>query len=197
MRKSTLDALFPRTRQAVLSAFLLRPERSWYLTDLAKHIGVSPSSLQRELASMVAGDLLTTSRDGKRVYYAVNHGCPIVKELQSIFVKTTGIADVIKSSLKKFGGKIEIAFIYGSIARGEELSTSDVDVVIIGNIQLSDLVPSLRRIEKSLEREVNPTLFSPTEFSQRINDRDTFITTALSDPVIFLKGDVSELEALA
>ena len=176
---------------------MLRPDKWWYLTDLAKHLGVSPSSLQRELASLVDGDLLISRKDGKRVYYKVNRGCPIVEELQTIFVKTSGIADVIKSCLKKFSGKIEIAFVYGSVARTEELSTSDVDLMIVGDVGLADLVPGLRRAEKALSREINPTIYSPQEFLQRHKEGDSFINTVLSDSKIFLKGNDSELEALA
>lgn len=197
MRKYTLDALFPRTRQAILSAVLLRPDKWWYLTDLAKHLGVSPSSLQRELASLVSGDLLITRKDGKRVYFKVNQDCPIVEELQTIFVKTAGIADVINSSLKKFSGKIDIAFVYGSVARMEELSTSDVDLMIVGDVGLADLVPGLKRAEKALSREINPTIYSPQEFLRRRKEGDSFIDTVLSDSKIFLKGNDSELEALA
>ncbi len=197
MRKFILDALFPRTRQAVLSAVLLRPEKWWYLTDLANHLGVSPSSLQRELASLVDGDLLISRRDGKRVYYKVNQHCPIVKELQTIFVKTSGIADVINSSLRRFKGKIELAFIYGSVARAEELSTSDVDLMVVGDVGLADLAPGLIRAEKALGREVNPTIYSPQEFYLKRKEGDSFVDTVLSDSKIFLKGSDRELEALA
>ena len=197
MRKYILDVLFPRTRQAILSAVLLRPDKWWYLTDLAKHLGVSPSSLQRELVSLVNGDLLTSRRDGKRVYYKINQDCPIVEELQAIFVKTSGIADVIKSCLNSFGDKIEIAFVYGSVARMEELSSSDVDLMIIGDVGLADLVPDLRRAEKDLGREVNPTIYSSEEFLRRRKEGDSFISTVLSDHKIFLKGNDSELEAVA
>ena len=197
MRKYILDALFPRTRQAILSAVLLRPDKWWYLTHLAKHLGVSPSSLQRELASLVSGDLLTSRKDGKRVYYKVNQECPIVEELQTIFVKTSGIADVINSSLKRFSSKIQIAFVYGSVARTEELSTSDVDLMIVGDVGLAELVPGLRRAEKALSREINPTIYSPREFLQKRKQGDSFISTVLSDSKIFLKGTDSELEALA
>ena len=197
MRKNILDALFPRTRQAILSAVLLRPDKWWYLTDLAKHLGLSPSSLQRELASLVNGDLLVSRKDGNRVYYKANQDCPIVEELQTIFVKTSGIADVINSSLKRFSNKIAIAFIYGSVARAEELSTSDVDLMIVGDVGLADIVPGLRRAEKVLSREINATIYSSQEFLRSRRDEDSFINTVLSDSKIFLKGNDSELEALA
>ena len=145
---------------------------------------------------MVDSDLLISRKDGKRVYYKVNQNCPIVEELQTIFVKTAGIADVLKSSLKKFGGRIEIAFVYGSVARTEELSTSDVDLMIIGDVALTDLVPGLRRAEKTLGREVNPTIYSPEEFLRKLKARDSFIKTVMSDSKIFLKGNDSEFEAL-
>ena len=179
-----------------MSTVLLRPDKWWYLTDLARHLGLSPSSLQRELASLVSGDLLISRKDGNRVYFKADQDCPIVGELQTIFVKTSGIADVIKSSLRRFYGKIEIAFIYGSVARTEELSTSDVDLMIVGDVGLADLVPGLRRAEKALSREVNPTIYSPQKFLQRRKEGDSFINTVLFDSKIFLKGNESELETL-
>ena len=196
MRKSVLDALFPKTRQAVLSALLLHPDKWWYLTDLARHLRVTPSSLQRELASLVEGDLLIRRKDGKRVYYMVNKDCPIAKELQAVFVKTVGIADVVASCIRKFRAKIDVAFVYGSVARAEELATSDVDLMLIGDIRLADLLPGLRRAEKSLEREVNPTIYSVSEFLNKRKVDDSFIKTVLSDSKIFLKGNESAIEAL-
>lgn len=197
MRKSILDALFPRTRQAVLSAFLLRPDKWWYLTGLAKHLKVSPSSLQRELIALVESGVLLSRKDGNRVYYQVNKDCPVIGELQAVFVKTIGIADIVSSCLKKFGEEIEIAFIYGSVARTEELSTSDVDLMIIGDVGLAEIAPGLRRAEKTLGREVNPTVYSADEFIRKRNMGDSFIDTVMSDSKIFLKGNTGEFEALA
>lgn len=196
MRKPILDALFPKTRQAVLCAFVLHPDKWWYLTDLARHLKVSPSSLQRELVSLVESEVLLHRKDGNRAYYQVNKACPIIGELQNIFVKTIGIADVISSSLKKLGQKIEIAFIYGPVARTEELSTSDVDLMIIGDAGLADITPRLRRAETTLEREVNPTVYSTHEFARKRSEGDSFIDTVMSDSKIFLKGSTRELEAL-
>ena len=104
---------------------------------------------------------------------------------------------MIRSCLKRFGDKIEIAFVYGSVARTEELSTSDVDLMIIGDVGLADLAPGLRRAEKTLGREVNPTIYSSDEFLRRHKEGDSFVTTVMSDSKILLKGSDSELEALA
>ncbi len=196
MRKSILDALFPKTRQAILSACLLHPEKWWYLSDLASHLGLSPSSLQRELASLTEADLLQSRKEGNRVFYKVNPLCPGVRELQSLLIKTAGVADIVKVMLKKHLAEIDLAFIYGSIARGEEIASSDIDVMIVGNLKLSDLAPDLKKAEKSLGREVNPTIYSRRIFARKANEDDSFIKTVREDEKIFLKGDSNELEAL-
>ena len=196
MRKSILDALFPKTRQAILSACLLHPDKWWYLSDLANHLGLSPSSLQRELASLTSAEILESRKEGNRVYYKANPSLPGVTDLQSLLIKTGGVADVIKSVLKKHSDQIELAFIYGSMARGEEIATSDVDVMIIGKLKLSDFVSALKRAEKSLDREINPTIFSPKEFALKASKGDSFVKTVCEGEKIFLKGNPDELAAL-
>src|SRR5688500_14858429 len=96
-----LDALFPNTRQRVLSATLLHPDRWWYLSDLARHLGVTPSALQRELASLVEAGILLNRKEGRMTYFCANKGCAIYRDLQNILVKTEGIAQQITRALQK------------------------------------------------------------------------------------------------
>jgi len=98
MRKNNmLDALFPRTRQNILATLLLSPERHWYLSDLARHLNVSPSSLQQELASLAEAGILCREADGNRVYYQANPSHPLRAELQSLFAKTVRLADQVRA----------------------------------------------------------------------------------------------------
>jgi len=196
MRKSVIDALFNKTRQEVLAAVLLHPERWWYLSDLAAHIGRTPSSLQKELASLVECDLLTARKDGNRVYYQVNSSCPVLDELQGLFIKTAGVADVVRDALRKHFDRIDAAFIYGSVARGETRSSSDVDVMIIAQIGMMDLMDALEKCEKALLRPVNPTIYPQKEFVQKLRAGNSFLKTVMSGKKIFLKGNLTELEAL-
>lgn len=197
MRKSNLDALFPKTRQAVLSACLLHPEKWWYLSDLANFLKLTPSSLQRELASLSEVGLLEIKRDGNRVYYKANLAWPGIQELQSLFIKTIGIVDVVKAVVKKLMPEMDFAFIYGSFARGEALATSDIDLMFVGDLKLSQLSPLLRKAEKQLVREINPTLFTRKDFVAKLKANDSFLKTVLSDKIIFLKGNKDELKSLA
>jgi len=162
MRKSpALDAFFPRIRQALLAATVLHPERWWYLSDLAKHLGVRPSSLQRELAALVEAGILNRRQDGNRVYFQANPDCPFLPDLQGLLVKTVGVVDILREALSRFATRIDWAFVYGSIARAEELASSDVDLMLIGQVGLAELTPALRRAEAQLGRAGEPDLVHP------------------------------------
>ena len=189
MRKNTmLDALFPRIRQDILAALLLRPEQRWYLSDLAKHLGVTPSSLQRELASLTEAGILRREESGNRVYYQANADHPLGPELQGLFAKTVGLADKVKRALEPFWDRIETAFIFGSVARGERTSESDVDLLLIGAVGLSELALPLRELERALQIPVNVTHYAPAEFREKLRQNNHFLRTVLAGEKIVLKG---------
>ena len=133
---SVLTALFPQVRQGVLAATLTQPEKWWYLSELAERLHTSPSSLQRELASLVASGILVHRREGTRAYFKAETKSPVFRDLQQLFEKTAGLAPAIERMLAPFGGKILCAFVYGSVARSREHATSDVDLMVIGRTGL-------------------------------------------------------------
>ena len=195
MRKQ-IDALFPKTKQGLLAALVMHPEKWWYLSDLAKHLRTSPSSVQRELRTLVEAGILKRRTEGKRVYFRPDEECPFLPELQGIFLKTTGLVDVLKGTLKSLTPKVDFAFIYGSIARGEELSRSDVDLFVVGRIGLADLAPKLKEAEKRLLREVNPVTYAMNEFKKKVRSKDHFVTTVIKSKKLFLHGEDEYLETI-
>jgi DNA-binding transcriptional ArsR family regulator len=198
MRKSpALDAFFPRIRQALLAATVLHPERWWYLSDLAKHLGVRPSSLQRELAALVEAGILNRRQDGNRVYFQANPDCPFLPDLQGLLVKTVGVVDILREALSRFATRIDWAFVYGSIARAEELASSDVDLMLIGQVGLAELTPALRRAEAQLGRAVNPTLYTREEFATKLQAGHHFLKAVLDGEKLFILGGPHELAATA
>ena len=198
MRKDgTLDALFPTVRAGVLSSTLLQPDHWWFMTELARHLEVPPSSLQRELESLVASGFLLRRQDGRRVYFKANTESPLFPELRGLVEKTAGIIPELKAAIEKFGRRIELALLYGSIARGQEHAGSDIDLMVVGTLQQIDLLPVLRKLENRFSREVNVTLFSPEEFRRKLASADHFLSTVLSTKTIPLKGSLNELEETA
>ena len=192
-----LDSLFPTVRQGVLAATLTQPEKWWYLSELADFLHTRPSSLQRELCSLQQSGILQQRKDGRRSYFKAETRSPIFRELRSIFEKTVGLIPTLRAALRPFESKIVCAFVYGSIARREESVTSDVDLMVIGNVGLGDLAPSLQKAEKRLGREVNVTNYSETEFHNKITEGDHFLKTVLKGSLQFVKGEHHDLDAVA
>jgi hypothetical protein len=198
MRTSrAIDALLPKTRQAILAATLMHPDRWWYLSELAKHLGVRPSSLQRELATLVDAGILQQRCDGNRVYFCPNADCPFLSDLQGLLTKTVGLADVLREALEPFASHIDWAFVYGSIARAEELASSDVDLMIIGRVGLADMAPALRWAETRLNRPVNPTVYSQEEFAAQSTSGDPFLQAVLDGAKLGILGSVHDLATTA
>lgn len=196
MRKFQLiDALFPAVRQQVLAATLLQPERWWYLSDLADHLGRPPSSLQRELAQLHAAGILESRKEANRTYYRPNVDCPILSELTGLIVKTVGVADVLRRALNPFARRIDWAFIYGSLARGDEIAESDVDLLIIGDVTLSDLARPLKTLEQKLARPINPSVFPRPEFAAKVRAGHHFVRSLVPYDKVFLLGDPREFAA--
>lgn len=199
MRKTppALDSLFPGVRQGVLAATLTHPEKWWYLSELAEFLHTRPSSLQRELTALEQSGILQKRKDGRRTYFKAETRSPIFRDLRSIFEKTLGLIPTLRAALRPFGEKIASAFVYGSIARREERALSDVDLMVIGTVGVADLVPSLRKAEKRLGREVNVTNYSVDEFRKKVATGDHFLTTVLKGSLEFVKGEQRDLDAIA
>lgn len=195
MRKSSplLSSLLNSTIQGVLGATILRPDHEWYLSDLASHLAVRPSTLQRILSKLHQAGILLRRNNGNRVYYKADPACPIIAELTSILTKTSGIADPLREALACLGDKIELAFIHGSIAESRERSESDIDLIIVGNVANADVALALRPLHERLGREINSTRYTSGEFKSKIAAGHHFLTSVLGKQKIFLIGGEHEL----
>jgi predicted nucleotidyltransferase len=194
MRKlKLLDALLPHTRQMLLALFLSQPGRWWYLSELAHRLRCRPSSLQRELASLLAAGILSRRRDGNRVYFRPDSQCPVLPELRGLIDKTIGLVAMLRNVLMPFAERIAFAFIYGSIARSEEKSGSDVDLLVVGQIGLGEIVPVLRKAERLLDRTINPVVYEPREFVRKLAAGHHFLKTVVGSEKIFIFGNAHDV----
>src|SRR6266850_5095373 len=188
-----LDVLLPKTKRHLLSAILLQPERSWYLSELARRLHVPPSSLQRELAQFVETGIVTKRRDGNRVYFQADRTCPVFQELSQMLTKTAGLADVVRSALTPLQSNIDVALIYGSIASSKERSSSDVDLMVIGGANLADLSVVLRPVEEQLGRSVNVSVYTTREFLKKLQEKSHFVSSVLKTELLFIFGKANDL----
>jgi DNA-binding transcriptional ArsR family regulator len=194
-RKTVLDALFTKTRQRLLATLYLNPAREWYLSDLARHLNVPPSSLQRELANLIETGILRKREDGNRVYYSAETDSPIFDDLHGLLLRTAGVKDILAQKLERVQDSIDIAFVYGSVARKDDHPSSDVDLMVIGRIGLAELAPVLKEAEKVLLRPVNPAVYTAAEVAKKFAARHHFITSVLSGEKLFVLGGANDLAA--
>jgi uncharacterized protein len=166
-----------------------------HLREMQRRSGLNESTLRQELRKLVALDLLHSRQDSNRVYYRANRDGPLFSEIHNLVLKTAGLADVLRSSLLQDEG-IQIAFVFGSIARGEERAGSDLDLMVIGGIGPYRVSKLLSGVSERIGREVNPHVFSSAEFRNRAGNRDHFIVNVLHSEKIFIIGKEHDLKAM-
>ena len=134
---------------------------------------------------------------GHQVYYQANPLCPVFEELKKLVVKTVGVGAALQAALTPLADRINVAFIYGSIARSEERRQSDVDVLVVGKVTFAEVVSSVSEAQKAIGREINPTVYPPAEFRSKVAAGHHFLSTVLRGPMLFLVGDKRGLARLA
>jgi predicted nucleotidyltransferase len=143
-------------RRKLLVKFLTHPGERFYLSRLIRDLGITSSAAQKELARLTESRLLLTEREGNVRFYEVNTAHPIYRELKSIVYKTEGLGSALVDCLAQVEG-VSAALIYGSVARNTGDATSDVDLLVIGDVAPADLDVALTSAEQLLERDVNAT----------------------------------------
>jgi predicted nucleotidyltransferase/AraC-like DNA-binding protein len=185
--------LFGGSRGRILALLLLHPDESYHLREIARLAGISPGTLHRELRQLEEAGLLTRASRGNQVLYQADQRCPVYGELSALLKKTVGMADVLRDALTDLADSIQVAAVFGSVARGEERRGSDIDLLIIGDVDFTDLVVALHGAQKILGREINPVIHSRAGFLEAVAANDRFIRGVLDDPLIFVLGAADDL----
>src|SRR5712692_684468 len=188
--------LFGKSMRAILAQLYGRPDRRFYVREIARAAGTPPSSLQRDLAALAAAGVIERHEDGRQVYYQANPNCPIFNELKGIVTKTFGVADFLRNMLRPHEKHIRAAFVFGSVAKGTEAPGSDVDLFVIGDLPPSELAIDLGKILLELGRRVSLSSYSVEEFVELSAQENHFVTRVLQGPVIWLIGDRETVDAL-
>ncbi len=195
--RQTNRGLFGHTRSALLATLYGHSEEWFHLRQLARLAGAGYGAVQRELKSLTEMGLVLRRSHGNQVLYCANHESPIFAEIRSLVAKTVGIHNILHSALTRFGSQIKIAFVYGSVARQQERPGSDVDLMILGEVDFGDLIGALGEAQQLAGREINPTVFPLPEFRSKLAKRNHFLETVMKDKKLFIVGNEHELGELA
>jgi predicted nucleotidyltransferase len=194
-KTSLANALFPKVRQQLLGLFFTQPDNSFHTNEIIRLTGSGTGVVQRELEKLTSAGLITMEVVGRQKQYQANRESPLFEELRLIVLKTFGLADVIRSALIPVLDEIQIAFIYGSVAKQEDTSSSDIDLMLISDsLSYAEIFSLLESCQVQLKRDINPTFYSAKEWSEKRNKKNNFITQVLKQPKIFLIGTEDDLK---
>ncbi len=191
-----VELLFSGYRRQILALLLLRPDEHFYVREIARLTGVVPGSLHRELKQLHEAGLLLREEVGNQVRYYADRECPIFEELASIFRKTSGLADVLREALRPLDEMVELAFVFGSVAQGQERSGSDIDLLVLGPVDFIAVAGALVETHARLGREVNPVVMRREEYARKYHAGDRFVRRVAGELKIFVKGGEHDLGKL-
>jgi len=188
------NALFTTTQQKVLGLLYVQPDRSFYTKEILRLTGMGVATIKRELDRMLAAGILSMTRIGNQHHYQANPECPIYSELLGIVRKTFGIADVISAMLTPVYEQVDLAFIYGSIAKEEEVASSDIDLLVItDSLEYTDLMTVLSEAEPLLGRPINPSIYTMAQIKDKLQQRNAFLSRVMEQPKLWVKGCDSDI----
>ncbi len=190
-------ALFSKTQRQVLGLLFGQPDKSFYAKEIIRLAGVGTGSVLRELEKLSKVGLLSVKKIGNQKHFQANQKSPIFEELRGIVRKTFGLADVLRNALDAYSSKIEVAFIYGSVAKGTDSSSSDIDIMIISDeLTYPDVLVTLSTIEAQIGRPLNPTIYTTEEFGNKVSAENSFIARVIGQQKIFLIGSKDDIPTI-
>ena len=181
-----------KTRVALLSKLMMNADRSFYIRELSKNLRIPYSVLYKEEKNLVSLGILNEEKKGKVTLVSANKRLPYFSQLKGLIMRTSGLGNLVRSSLSGLK-RTRYALIYGSFASGEESDSSDIDVLIIGDVREEKVLKAITRIEEETGREVNYLLWNDQEFRKKIESKHHLLTDIADNPIIMLIGEESEL----
>jgi predicted nucleotidyltransferase len=190
------DVLFSKVQQRVLGVLFGNAGRSFYANELIARARSGTGAVQRELQRLEASGLVTVTRVGNQKHYQANPGSPVFEELRALILKTVGLTDVLRAALAPVSKDIRAAFVYGSIAKGQDTAASDIDLMVVSDrLTHADLFSVLEQATVQLGRKVAPMMYSSKELAKRVKQGNAFVTRVLAQPKLWLIGDERDLAA--
>ena len=178
-------------RVNILKIMLGNPSKPFHVRALVRAVDTEINAVRRELLRLTTVGLLRNRQSGNRIYYSVNTNSIYFPELLSLIAKEQGLgADIIKHIRQL--GDIRFAVLSRAFMRGRASSVLDVDLFIVGSVNMEILQKLVKEEESRSGKEINYTVMPEDEFTFRKRRNDTFISKVLEQSRTMLIGDEEE-----
>ena len=188
---SSAQALFTQPQSKVLEWVFGQPERWYHIQELIRLTSLASASLQREVKRLHVAGLVVEERIGNLRRVKANQASPMFTDLANLVRKTMGAVPAIANALQPLASRLQLALIFGSIAKGTEQAASDVDVLLVSDsVQLSDALALVLPVEGQLGRRIEVKLYTLSEFNARRAEAGSVVQRILAGPVTLLYGTI-------
>jgi predicted nucleotidyltransferase len=174
----------------LLAALLLDGGSPLTARELAGRTGAKAATLHRELARLEQAGLIRHDRVGRTKRYLAADDSPLHEPLRALLERTLGVEPLLRRSLERVDG-VDSAAIFGSWAAGHSAEGSDIDLLVVGDVDRDDLLAAVREVESQVHREIDVTAYRPDEFDRRREQGSGFLRTVLRGPLIPLVGEIA------
>ena len=188
-------AVFTKNKAELLKLFFTNPEKSFYMQEIGRILGIKPGVFQRTLNNMATEGILESEYRANARYFRINKRYPLYRELKNLVSKSAGVQENIQEALRGLKN-IQLAFIYGSFAKDKAHAVSDIDLIIVGKPDENVLIAGLDQLEHRLQREINYNLYSPEKFKSDIKGKNPFLREVLNNKKIMLIGSPDGLREI-
>ena len=193
-RASLADALFTPVQQRVLGLLFGQPDRRYQSAELIRLVRGGVGAVHRQLSRLASSGLVTVTDVGNQKHYQARRDSPVFEELHGLVVKTVGVAEPLRKALGRIAKGIRAAFLYGSVAKGADKATSDIDVMVISDtVTYAEVYEALQEAEAILGRTVNPTVMTHAQWRAKRARSDSFAARISAQRRVFLVGSDDDL----
>ena len=173
----------------LLGLFYTNPKKSYYMQEVGRILGKKPGVFQRALNALAKEGILCSEYHGHARFFQANTKHSLYPELRGIISKTSGLEGSLRGLMEQLKD-VQMALIYGSVAKRREREDSDVDLLVVGKPKVKTaLIKKLRLLEEKMQREINYKLYSEIEYRRKRAGGDSFLEEILTDKKVILKGN--------
>lgn len=186
------DIIISKVRVKLLTLFLQNPGKIYHVREITRQIEEEINAVRRELERMENASMVASEWRQNRRYYTFRKDYPLFPELSALVAKSMGLGSGIIKNRAKLG-KIKYALMSLAFAKGAPSNTTDVDVLLVGNIVLPELTLLVKEEELRRNQEINYTAMTEEEYIFRKRKRDPFLFSILERPRLMLIGSEEEM----
>jgi predicted nucleotidyltransferase len=192
---SLLDALFTPVQQRVLALLFGQPDRRFQTAEIIRLAKSGTGAVHRQLQKLARAGLVAVTRSGNQKHYQADKSTPVFEELHSLIVKTVGVVEPLRRALMPLAGRLRAAFVFGSVAKGGDTASSDLDLLVVSDsVEYPEVFEALQPVERALARPIRPTVLTVTEWRRQTATPDSFAARVAHDRRLFVLGTDDDID---